>query len=152
MSKALWNFALELYAQPGIEATCLSLQDEHGEDICLLICGAWLERNGVFCTAARLDQLRALSEQWQRQIIAPLRELRRRWKPGAAQDETLAALRQRLARLELDAERELLTRLESLCATWPTAAPGQDSRWLAALAGPGSDGTALARLAEAASQ
>ena len=150
MSKALWNFALDMYAQPGIEAICLALQDAHGEDICLLMCGAWLDRRGVPCTAARRDQLRALSEGWQREVIAPLRDLRRHWKPAAAQDATLATLRQRLAELELDAERELLTRLERLCAAWPAEARRERSEWLAALAGPRSDAAALARLVSAA--
>lgn len=48
MHTDLWNFALHLYARPGVEAACLALQDE-GADVCLLLCGAWLEagRAGV---------------------------------------------------------------------------------------------------------
>lgn len=152
MRKALWNFALELYAQPGIEATCLALQDRHGEDICLLICGAWLDQRGLAYTPSRRDALRALAGEWQRLVIAPLRELRRCWKPAAAADDAVATLRQRLAQLELDAERELLARLEGLCTTWPLAQPGVPPQWLSALAQSSTDTVALARLVAAAGQ
>lgn len=149
MSTSLWNFALDLYARPGVEQACLRLQDEHDTDVCLLLCGAWLQRRGVRCTALRAEQLRRLAQGWQGDVIRPLRELRRQWKEQAAQDEALAALRERLAQLELDAERELLRRLEDLSGPWP-AEVGRTADWLAALAGPDADRAALDCLAAAA--
>jgi len=55
----------------------------------------------------------------------------------AQQDAALAALRERVKALELDAERELLARLETLATTWLTGeAMGQ--RWLEGLAAEGA--------------
>lgn len=150
MSTSLWNFALELYARPGVEQACLRLQDAHGNDVCLLLCALWLDRRGVACTAPRREAVRALAGQWQGGLIAPLRALRRRWKAAAAEDTAIAGLRQRLAQLEVDAERELLARLEALCAPWPARETRPARAWLAALASPDSEATALARLAAAA--
>lgn len=152
MSTTLWNFALGLHAFPGVEQACLRLQDEHGNDVCLLLCAAWLDQRGATCTVERCAQLQALAEEWQREVVGPLRLLRRRWKPTAGQDTALTALRERLAQLELDAERELLTRLEVLSAAWPVGTTAEQSQWLAALARPRSDVEALACLASAARQ
>src|SRR5690606_4607446 len=98
----------------------------------------------------RREAVRALAGQWQGELIAPLRALRRRWKAAAAEDTAIAGLRQRLAQLEVDAERELLARLEALCAPWPARETRPARAWLAALASPDSEATALARLAAAA--
>ena len=49
MPTDLWDFAQRLYARPGVESACLHLQ-EAGADVCLLLCGAWLERHGIACT------------------------------------------------------------------------------------------------------
>ncbi|PAU53966.1 TIGR02444 family protein [Pseudomonas sp. PIC25] len=117
MLSDLWSFAVDLYARPGVEPACLSLQDA-GADVCLLLCGAWLEARGVLCTAERAEQLKDCATPWQREVIEPLRSIRRAWRDGSAQDEALATLRTRVKQLELDAERQLLQRLESLCVTW----------------------------------
>lgn len=150
MSKALWDFAVQLYAQPGVETACLRLQDEHDEDVCLLLCAVWLGWRGVICTPARCQQLREVAADWQHEVVAPLRALRRRWKVAASQDAGLAALRQRLAELEQDAERELLRRLEACCAEWPTQASGEPLTWLTRLASPTTCAAELTRLAVAA--
>ena len=149
MSTTLWNFALGLYARPGIEQACLRLQDEHGEDVCLLLCGAWLGERGAACTPARCLQLREIAADWQREVITPLRELRRRWKTMAGEDTGLVVLRQRLATLEQDAERELLQRLEVLGASWPDRESGATPHWLTALSSPTTNAAALASLAAA---
>ena len=49
MCADLWSFALSTYARPGVEAACLRVQ-EQGADVCLLLCGAWLEQRGVALT------------------------------------------------------------------------------------------------------
>jgi uncharacterized protein (TIGR02444 family) len=118
MPPDLWNFALSCYARPGVEQTCLHLQDG-GADVCLLLCALWLERRGVNADEERLGQLRGVAEPWQRQVVQPLRELRRGWKSAAQLDPQQARLREQIKALELEAERELLTRLERLTQGWP---------------------------------
>jgi len=117
MPSDLWSFASYCYARPGVERTCLRLQDE-GADVCLLLCALWLERRRVACDVARLDQLRNIAGPWQRQVVQPLRELRRGWKTDSLSDPAQARLREQVKALELEAEQELLRRLEGVAQKW----------------------------------
>ena len=132
MCADLWSFALSTYARPGVEAACLRLQ-EQGADVCLLLCGAWLEQRGVAPDPQRVQALQQLARPWQAHVIEPLRRVRVQWRAMAQQDEQLAALRERVKTLELDAERQLLMRLEALTQTWPPDASSH-SPWLEGLA------------------
>ncbi|MDV7211948.1 TIGR02444 family protein [Azotobacter beijerinckii] len=124
-------FALQLYRRPGVESACLDLQAQ-GADICLLLCGAWLEARGISCTSGRCAALRQLAQPWQAAVVAPLRRLRQDWRTAARDDTALNVLRERLKALELDAEWELLRRLEAACRDWP-AEPGAGDAWLEGL-------------------
>ncbi|MFN3359725.1 MAG: TIGR02444 family protein, partial [Pseudomonas sp.] len=117
MCADLWSFAISTYARPGVETACLRLQ-EQGADVCLLLCGAWLDQRGVALTAERMQALKQIARPWQAQVIEPLRQVRMQWRVIAQQDEPLAALRERIKALELDAERQLLIRLEALAKAW----------------------------------
>ena len=130
MPADLWNFALACYARPGVEQVFLRLQDG-GADVCLVLCALWLERRRVPCEAQRLAQLRAIAEPWQRQVVQPLRELRQGWKAAALLDPQQARLREQVKALELEAERELLGRLEHLAQKWK--ATDKAVAWLEAL-------------------
>ncbi|WP_285428482.1 TIGR02444 family protein [Pseudomonas sp. lyk4-R2A-8] len=133
MCADLWSFALSMYARPGIEAACLRLQAQ-GADVCLVLCGAWLEQRGVIQTAERLQALRQIAGPWQTQVIEPLRQLRVQWRTNAQQDKPLAALRERIKSMELEAERQLLMRLEELIETWSSGERADQQHWLERLA------------------
>ncbi len=132
MCADLWSFALSTYARPGVEAACLRLQ-EQGADVCLLLCGAWLEHRGVALTYERIQALTQIAGPWQKQVIEPLRQVRVQWRTLAQQDEQLAALRERVKALELEAERGLLTRLEALAQNWLSAEVSGGQKWLEGL-------------------
>jgi uncharacterized protein (TIGR02444 family) len=132
MPSDLWSFASCCYARPGVEAACLQLQAA-GADVCLLLCGLWLEQRGVPCADERLVALKALSEPWQRQVVRPLRELRQSWREPAQLDAAQLRLREQVKALELEAERELLHRLEQLAGSWSRQA-GESVAWLEPLA------------------
>ncbi|MFC3607638.1 TIGR02444 family protein [Stutzerimonas tarimensis] len=140
----LWRFASACYAQPGIEALCLE-QQARGADVCILLCGAWLERRGVGFDSARMEELIDLADDWQQRVIRPLRQHRQAWKEPAQADAELALLRERLKSLELEAERVLLARLERLTRPWPSGKG--ESAWLDRLV---AEPQALARLRSAA--
>jgi len=133
MCADLWSFALSMYARPGIEAACLRLQAQ-GADVCLVLCGAWLEQRGIIPTAERLQALRQIAGPWQTQVIEPLRQLRVQWRTNAQQDKPLAALRERIKSMELEAERHLLMRLEELIETWSSGERADQQHWLERLA------------------
>lgn len=66
-------------------------------------------------------------------VVEPLRQVRLQWRAMAQLDLPLAALRERVKTLELEAERELLARLEVLTQAWPTE-EGDQRGWLESLA------------------
>jgi uncharacterized protein (TIGR02444 family) len=133
MHPDLWRFAEDLYRRPGVETACLHLQAQ-GSDICLLLCGAWLGRRGVACSAERADGLRAIAQPWQREVVGALRHVRQQWRAAAHHDSALAALREQIKQLELEAEREQLQRLASCCHDWPGDTVEDMHDWLHALA------------------
>lgn len=142
MPADLWRFAQSLYAQPGVENACLRLQTG-GADVCLLLCGAWLERRGIGCGAQRLAQLQALAGPWRVEVVAPLRRLRQGWRNAAVSDPQLGRLREQIKGLELEAEQLLLQRLDAATQAWPERDEGGSSNaWLEGLA-PGADDDAL---------
>ncbi len=135
----LWSFSLACYARPGVERLCLDLQ-EQGVDICLLLCGAWLEARAITCTPQRLERLRQLAVHWQHEVVTPLRRLRQNWRGAAQSDPQLKALREQLKALELAAEKTLLGRLERETRNWPPQR--SPAAWLGPLTGGVSDGDA----------
>ncbi|WP_038999680.1 MULTISPECIES: TIGR02444 family protein [Pseudomonas] len=146
MHTDLWNFALKLYARPGVEPACLLWQDLGG-DVCLLLCGAWLSARGVAANEQRVRQLTELADDWQTEVVKPLRTLRQSWRDKAGKDPQLAGLREQVKGLELAAERILLERLETACKDW-AATPEAGLDWISGLApeGAGAHHDALHRL------
>ncbi|SEQ72975.1 TIGR02444 family protein [Pseudomonas sp. NFACC02] len=134
MPSDLWSFTLDFYARPGVEQACLSLQT-HGGNVCALLCGVWLDRLDVPFNPQRAQEIRQLTTPWHDQVVGPLRALRTQWKAAATTDVELGALRERLKVLELDAERELLVRLQRLTQRWPERTAQTPGNWLEALAG-----------------
>lgn len=151
MPSDLWCFAQDLYRQPGVEAVCLQLQDQ-GADVCLLLCGAWLERRQIACDEERAEALHKLAQPWQQQVVLPLRQLRQHWRAAAQGDQALAQLREQVKQLELAAEREQLQRLAAGTQSWPSTAPNAPPNWLESLAPTCADRAALHSLRSAAAQ
>lgn len=133
MCADLWSFALSTYARPGVEAACLRLQ-EQGADVCLLLCGAWLEQRGVAYKAERIQALQQIAQPWRVQVVEPLRQMRVQWRALAQQDAQLASLREQVKTLELEAERTLLARLEALAQAWSINEVLGQQEWLEGLA------------------
>lgn len=127
----LWNFALSFYAKQGVESACLTLQ-EQGQDVCLLICAAWLQKRAVVFKHEYLDQLKASAGLWPQEVTGALRTLRNSWKSAAQSDLQLADLREQIKHLELASEKMLLQRLESCCLNWP-ADQSKTQDWLSQL-------------------
>jgi uncharacterized protein (TIGR02444 family) len=105
-----WAFSLDVYARPGVAAACLRLQDELELDVNLLLLCCWLARSG----RGRLSEddlaaAEARAAPWRREIVAPLRAVRRALKTMV--DAASASLYTEIKRLELRAEREEQGRL-----------------------------------------
>jgi len=113
----LWDFAVSLYARPGVEAACLALQDDHGQCAPLLLWRLWaLDRT---LDAATLRSAVVLARDWDKRVVAPLRSVRRGLAapiPPIA-DAPRLSLRESVKASELAAERALLESLETLTST-----------------------------------
>ncbi len=107
-----WDWALERYARPGVQAACLNLQDKSGLNVPYLLWAAWLGQAdpGLMTQGARL------AHSFENDILSPLRSARRALRqPFAPLSETTReGLRAQAKSLELQAERGLMEGLESL--------------------------------------
>jgi len=153
LGEALWPFALDVYARPGVEAALLALQDGHGQCAPYLIWAIWLAAEGREADDAALADAAELARAWQGAAVAPLRDLRRELKrTGSARlARPREQLRERVKALELEAERMLLQMLEAASPA-PSAPPGEALALLNRAVGAWGGGAPpqlLARLAQA---
>ena len=110
-----WDYSVELYQRPGVEAACLELQRRHGLDVNLVLLCCWLARSGVELDPAALREARHAVASWQAEVVRLLRALRRRLKARLADPEPrsvverfpglASTLRERALALEIDGER-----------------------------------------------
>jgi uncharacterized protein (TIGR02444 family) len=107
---SLWDWAVQVYARPGAAAAALALQDQHGLNICYLLWAAW----SCCDDPERLAGAAATARDWDRTVVAPLRQARRTLQSpsGAVLDRERETLRAAIAEVELQAERLLLAELE----------------------------------------
>ena len=76
-----WSFAVELYARPAVSEACLALQDRLGGDVCLLLFALFIAREHQIGLAdGDLASLDAAVADWRREVIEPLRSVRRRFQ------------------------------------------------------------------------
>ena len=117
--RPFWTFSLDVYTRPGIADACLSLQDQHGCDVNVVLFCCWAASTG----AGRLDDeimvaAVASVEEWQAEVIKPVRSVRRRLEAELTHvdHETAAKLRVEIAAAELHAESVEQDILEKLIA------------------------------------
>ena len=112
----LWRFALGYYAQPGVAAALLALQDRERLDVNLILFALWhglsgrgrLDRAGLAAADRTVGALRS-------ELIEPLRALRRRLKPHP--DPDIRSLREAVKAIEIEAEQVALHRLAANAAS-----------------------------------
>lgn len=109
---AIWTWALQAYARPGVPDACLALQDAHGQNTSLLLWAVYAEVKDPPLLARAVEATRA----WDRTALVPLREVRRALKAPlpAVDDAARLALREEVKALELAAERLLLETLDGM--------------------------------------
>jgi uncharacterized protein (TIGR02444 family) len=103
-----WAFALRLYAEPGVADACLTLQDEAGVDVMMLLMIVFAGvRRRVLLTASEIRELDEVCRPWREQIVHPLRAIRIRLKsgPSPAPNAATEPFRSTINAAELAAER-----------------------------------------------
>lgn len=110
MGSPFWNFSLAVYGANTVQDECLKLQDQFGLDVNLILLCAFLGAiRGVALTPDDIAAARREAEQWQDQVVRPLRVARRTLKTAELTDADDAAaamqLRAQVKAAELEAER-----------------------------------------------
>jgi len=112
----LWDFAVAIHGEPGVDAGLLDLQDNQGQCVSYLLWAVWAARQGRAVGEAELALAAGLARDWEADVGGPLRAVRRTLKqprPLIA-DAKREALRTKVKTSELSAERTLLEALEAL--------------------------------------
>ena len=105
--RPFWTFSLDVYARPGITDACLSLQDQYGCDVNILLFCCWAASVGTGrLDDPTLEDAIASVKQWQAEVIKPVRAIRRRLEAELAyvDPKTAAKLRAEIGAAELQAE------------------------------------------------
>jgi uncharacterized protein (TIGR02444 family) len=112
----LWDWAVAAYARPGVDRTCLELQDDQNQNVPYLLWCAWAASEGRRLDDDALEAAGDTARAWEGAAVKPLRGLRRALKAPIPDldDSRREAVRERVKAAELAAERALLEDLEAL--------------------------------------
>jgi uncharacterized protein (TIGR02444 family) len=127
-----WDYSIELYGLPGVEAACLELQRRHDLDVNLVLLCCWAAVRGVELDRLVLSRARSALAAWQAEVVRPLRAVRRRLKAElTARDPDsiaelwpglTAAIRERALGLEIAGEHLAQLWLARLVGPLPASA------------------------------
>lgn len=113
---SLWDWSVVAYAAPDVAEACLALQDDHDQNVPLLLWAAWTAATGRKPDADDIEAACDTARAWAETTLGPLRAIRRRLKgPNPDLDASAReAVRDRVKAVELLAERHLLEALEAI--------------------------------------
>jgi uncharacterized protein (TIGR02444 family) len=118
-----WDWALGIYAKPGVAEACLELQDRDQQCTAYLLWAAWASDQGLVLCQDSLVTGQALASQWESEVLQPLRHTRRHLKAAieTMPDPAREALRAQVKATELFAEQTLIEALTKLAGNAPSA-------------------------------
>ena len=150
MSNTFWDFSVSNYGLPGVADTCLSLQDECGLDVNVLLYAAWVAAMDRRLTEQHLAEMEQVITPWRERVVRPLRVLRRQWRDYSQATD----LRDSIKQLELQAEQQQQDMMSAFYAAAgplpPASRPTRENLALAArccCSGDAAWGPAIRRLA-----
>ncbi len=116
MTTDFWDWAVDIYGREGVAEACLALQDAYGHCVPLLLWAAWRAHEGRGIDEAEAAKAARIARVWAGEVVAPLRQVRRRLKSALEEgDEAVRLpLREKIKGLELEAERALMRRLSDM--------------------------------------
>ena len=124
--ESFWNFAVRTYRCEGIAEACLALQNEHGADVNVVLFCCWMGTTRGEFESKTLDMVLEFSRSWADRVVRPLRSVRTWMKIEGYADpkmpvESCNSLRQRIKKVELEAEQLQENVMQSMVDTIPGA-------------------------------
>ena len=102
-----WRFSLRFYRQQEVADACITLQDEVGVDVNLLLFLLWQATRKRALSVTEVEELERRIGGWRVATIIPLRQLRRALKtpPALVAGAKAELFRTKIKAIELEAER-----------------------------------------------
>ena len=118
-SEGFWDFSVRTYRTEGVPDACLSLQDEHGADVNMLLYCCWVGAYKGKFDQALFDSCSEFSSRWADKVVKPLRSARTWMKHAGCEAESVPTeacmkLRDDIKSVEFAAEKMQQEVLESL--------------------------------------
>lgn len=117
--ESFWDFSVRTYRTPGVPDACLSLQNDHGVDVNMLLFCAWTGESVGEFDGDLFDRANDFSSTWAENVVIPLREARTWMKHSGCDGDPMPtddcmALREEIKKVEFAAEKLQQRVLESL--------------------------------------
>jgi len=105
-SNDFWQFACSLYAKPEQQHILLDLQNQQGKNVNLCLLLYYLDSLNLSINAEQLNTLQQIANEFDTQVLKPLRSARGYLKANQQEIVDYANIRQELLSAELKLERQ----------------------------------------------
>lgn len=103
----IWDFVLGYYRQQGVSEGAITLQDQLGLDVNMVLFLMWLAGSKRVLSEADIKKTIDAAKGWQHQVVVPIRGVRRLLKENAplVEQEAALAYRKKVQALEIEGEQ-----------------------------------------------
>lgn len=120
-SEGFWDFSVRTYRTDGVPEACLSLQNDYGADVNMLLYCSWVGGFYGSFDDALFSNASGFADNWADEVVRPLRSARTWMKQSGCRQEPMSteecmSLREEIKSVEFEAERLQQEVLESITA------------------------------------